>query len=70
MEVNRSPRTVIFEEADAFAPQARPSESRRGIYIKPHMIAKRAGSRSSSERFREAIDRLKQMGLIEEGGRG
>jgi DNA-binding transcriptional MerR regulator len=45
-------------------------EERRGFYIKPHILAKRIGTRVSSERFREALNRLKTIGLIREDKEG
>jgi hypothetical protein len=45
-------------------------EERRGFYIKPHILAKRIGTRVSSERFREALNRLKSIGLIREDKEG
>ena len=41
-------------------------EERRGFYIKPHILAKRIGTRVSSERFREALNRLVTLTIKEE----
>jgi Mn-dependent DtxR family transcriptional regulator len=45
-------------------------EERRGFYIKPHILAKRVKTRVSSERFREALERLKSMGMVREDREG
>ena len=45
-------------------------EERRGLYIKPHILAKRIKTKASSERFREALERLKSTGIVREDRRG